>query len=1764
MNSIKINITLPKANELKSDLNTLLNQVQSKTSLNLDLDITSFKTSIGEVSQMLGKLKSQVSSLGGFENLINANMVKDSTEAIERQNNAIREQQKLLDERVIKTSNTKIANSNGEDVLIKDLEQIRDEYGNIIEVVNNYNSKTGEVTSTIVKTTNEVEKQRIANEKLLESTEKVKDAMQSKLNQSISNKNFTLIDDFVFTSLQQKINSINTETPEREIRELQNALKNLNNSDSQIVRLQNAISKYETKIDGLKEKYKNLVPKNELNEAINKIGELKNVLSQVQSSEGAFTNKAISNTLNEASTSMNKLGTATKIASENQKLYNKEVTTFSTAFKDVATKVGLFSVVYTAMNEVQNAFREGFQSVISMDDALTDLAKVVDLNQQQLLSMRNSAVAMGEALGRSSIDVAKAQAEFGRQYKDISQINEMTRVSILGANVMDGTSADEVAKGLTTIISSLKLETNDAINVIDSLNEVQNNYRVSASSMLNALAEVGSTAKVAGADIYQLQGYITAMTVATGKSGDEIGNSLRSITSRIYKIGSEGIESEGKPEQMLQDMGVAVRDLNGEFRPLNEILSDLNVKWKTMSETQKIGTAQVVAGVHRYNDFISLMNNFEMAIDSSATAMNSMGSATKENEIYLNSISGRMESLKASTEGFWMDFISSDMIKGGVDSLRSLMNALNMLQNTFGSLGLSIGTLSTGFLMLTNNPLRQLSQDLIFHKTTLGGLSDIYTKIKYAVAETGASMNITQKSSLALRTGFTQLGNSAVFAQLKVIALQSVLSLGLGFAITLVISGFTKLVSSLNSSGKSMDDVKTQADALAGSLDSVSKERDLTKQYENISKQLQDANLEENKRNDLKKQLDSIMKDLIASEQGYYGILNNENLTLDQQIEKMEQVRQTRLFDEAKELDKDMMSQNDIEDKVSRLNGYIQTYKDLQEAINAGNNQRLIDLIGVSDIDEANQILGDTKNKINELDSEIIKYNSGVKLMSDSNYETSRSMVDLDNNTNNFIGSLNKSTKALEENLKVKQDNANVNNLGGEVNEVSVEQATQNYGKAVEEVEKLDTLLQKINKEQQLTPDIVAELAKNYSDLGGNITDINAVQQYLNDKIQAQVAIQQEAYQIMRGNDESYYNDKIKNSAEAQDAFNKFASEFVDVNSDTYNFDLKNFRSLNEAKAGFINQLSKPLSEFLSNLLGGSADTYRKELQNTKNYAEAKAYILAKLDEQISKAENRLNSFAEKSVQSATSIDALNNEKFATKALQQIKTIQTERVKIETSFNDFYASFNTSVPTFGTGSSLIGKDMDKNKDKAEKLAENLKDLRDRYYEVNNALKQLDNELEKNKTLMENANEKEKINYLGQQLQIIQKQISAQKNLRKEQERELSELRNGLTANGFGFAGDGTVTNYSNRLKALTDWANSIADNDTKENAKDNVEQMAKNLERYTSLLLDEIPDVNNELLELQNTASKVNDEIKAIYREKLETVADVESQISDLIKKNVEERIESEKKALEKSMENDRKRIESKKKALKDEQELYNKQYSEDNYEAELNEERNKLLQLQADIDKLQFANDRKSQVRLEELIKNYEAQQKLINDKIAEHQNQAINDRFEQEQELIDKELEDKENAYDDAIAELDKKLENFLSPQNLTNLVSSAMKSGFVDVLGQTVNLNDAMNEMFRDTEVGIANLNLQYNDWLTNLNSIKDTIFDINGYMNGAGLSSRIDLSAVRSLNPQPISIDMGGITVQGNVDKDVLPDLDRMFKKQQDEIINIINKRLSGTR
>lgn len=136
----------------------------------------------------------------------------------------------------------------------------------------------------------------------------------------------------------------------------------------------------------------------------------------------------------------------------------------------------LWMAVSTAWMQTINAFRDGIQYIVQMDTAMTELSKVTDMSRDSLNEMKNSAIEMGKALGHSSVDVMKSMAEFGRVTKNKEEIKQLAETAVTASNV-SSMSAQEAAKALNTTMITFKINAKDSMGILDSWNELQNNYR---------------------------------------------------------------------------------------------------------------------------------------------------------------------------------------------------------------------------------------------------------------------------------------------------------------------------------------------------------------------------------------------------------------------------------------------------------------------------------------------------------------------------------------------------------------------------------------------------------------------------------------------------------------------------------------------------------------------------------------------------------------------------------------------------------------------------------------------------------------------------------------------------------------------------------------------------------------------------------------------------------------------------------------------------------------------------------------------------------------------------------------------------------------------------------------------------------------------------------------------------------------------------------------------------------------------------------------
>lgn len=87
------------------------------------------------------------------------------------------------------------------------------------------------------------------------------------------------------------------------------------------------------------------------------------------------------------------------------------------------------------------------------------------------------------------------------------------------------------------------------------------------------------------------------------------------------------------------------------------------------------------------NAVAAILENFEIAEEALAVATQSAGSALNENEIFLDSIQGKLNQFSAAWQVLSETVVNSGLVKGIVDFGTALLNTLNSISNFSGGIG---------------------------------------------------------------------------------------------------------------------------------------------------------------------------------------------------------------------------------------------------------------------------------------------------------------------------------------------------------------------------------------------------------------------------------------------------------------------------------------------------------------------------------------------------------------------------------------------------------------------------------------------------------------------------------------------------------------------------------------------------------------------------------------------------------------------------------------------------------------------------------------------------------------------------------------------------------------------------------------------------------------------------------------------------------------------------------------------------------------------
>ena len=190
-----------------------------------------------------------------------------------------------------------------------------------------------------------------------------------------------------------------------------------------------------------------------------------------------------------------------------------------------------------------------------------------------------------------------------------------------------------------------------------------------------------------GNSFQQVIGLVTSGTEIMQGRASQVARGLSTIAARIVKN-----------QDALAEYGIQVEKTDGSLKSTFDVLSELKPKWDAMTDAQRVALGDTLAGQNQYKVLASVLQNFQHAIDATNTALESAGSAAKENAAYMESLEAKENSLKAEFEDFANRVLSKDVVKGFLEAGTSMLDFAN---NDVGAAITRIGLLATGMTGLT-------------------------------------------------------------------------------------------------------------------------------------------------------------------------------------------------------------------------------------------------------------------------------------------------------------------------------------------------------------------------------------------------------------------------------------------------------------------------------------------------------------------------------------------------------------------------------------------------------------------------------------------------------------------------------------------------------------------------------------------------------------------------------------------------------------------------------------------------------------------------------------------------------------------------------------------------------------------------------------------------------------------------------------------------------------------------------------------------------
>lgn len=163
---------------------------------------------------------------------------------------------------------------------------------------------------------------------------------------------------------------------------------------------------------------------------------------------------------------------------------SKGAETLGERFTAMGRKLQSINGIFQAAKNAAVTFEQALEPLLEFEDSLTELKKVSDLSGESLDEYTKKLGQMGQEVGKSRKEMTDAAIEFVKSGFSEEDSAELARVASLYQNIADEEiNAGEAANFIISQMKAFNLTADDAMHIIDAVNEVSNNTAVSSADL---------------------------------------------------------------------------------------------------------------------------------------------------------------------------------------------------------------------------------------------------------------------------------------------------------------------------------------------------------------------------------------------------------------------------------------------------------------------------------------------------------------------------------------------------------------------------------------------------------------------------------------------------------------------------------------------------------------------------------------------------------------------------------------------------------------------------------------------------------------------------------------------------------------------------------------------------------------------------------------------------------------------------------------------------------------------------------------------------------------------------------------------------------------------------------------------------------------------------------------------------------------------------------------------------------------------------------